>query len=110
MRDVSMTPLNFLPVNKVCFCKQTRPTKKPDQTSSGLQFRVIKTISQKIYSPLRANESLPQKQNYIVIKTMATSAKQTPSHCPRVRRSLRNIHASMTVTPEKRELNTEATS
>jgi hypothetical protein len=45
-----MTPLNFLPVNKVYFCKQTRPTKKPDQVSSGLQFRVIKTISQKLLS------------------------------------------------------------
>ena len=41
---------------------------------------------------------------------MATKAEATPIHCLRVRRSLRNIHASMTVTPEKRELNTEATS
>jgi hypothetical protein len=50
IRDVSMTPFNFLLANKVYFCKQTRPTKKPDQVSSGLQFRVIKTISQKLLS------------------------------------------------------------
>src|SRR5512133_2780423 len=48
--------------------------------------------------------------NHIVIKIIAIKAERTPSHCPRVRRSLRNIQASMTVTPEKRELNTEATS
>ncbi len=42
-----MTPFYFLLANKVCFCKQTRPTKKPDFLCVGLSFRVIKTISQK---------------------------------------------------------------
>jgi len=49
----------FLPVNKVSFCKQTRPTKKPDQVSSGLQFRVIKTISQKKLPSIESDKSLP---------------------------------------------------
>ncbi len=45
-----MTPFYFLLANKVCFCKHTRPTKKPDMLCAGPSFRVIKTIPKKLLS------------------------------------------------------------
>jgi hypothetical protein len=44
LRDVSMTPFNYLPANQASLFSLARPTKKPEKRTSGSSFRVTKTI------------------------------------------------------------------